>query len=67
MRRQQCRDHRVLVVGGLGRVFSKGGEGEGRVELAAKEEDRSPLHGSYASMHGASCTHAWSFMYAEKE
>ena len=37
-------------------MFSKGDDGEGRVELAAKEEDESPLHDSHARMHGASCT-----------
>ena len=30
--RRQCRDHRVLVAGGLGRVASKGGDGKGRVD-----------------------------------
>ena len=44
------------MAGELGRVSSKGADGEGRVELAAKEEDGSPLHGSHARMHGASCT-----------
>ena len=32
VRCRQCCGHQVLVAGGLGRVFSKGGDGEGRVD-----------------------------------